>query len=466
MTWKIKATMQEGKGLKIFVVEDDQWYREFLQYHLSLNQDYEVRAFETGKDCIQNLTEMPDIITVDYRLPDMDGRELIEKIKGVHEEIEVVVISEQDEVGTAIELLNAGAYDYIVKTKDIRDKLVNTINNISKSRDLKKQVNRLQREVGKKYDFQNMIIGQSEPMKNIYALLEKAVKTDITVSITGETGTGKELIAKALHFNSKRKNAPFVPVNIAAVPKDLVESELFGHEKGSYTGAANKRIGRFEEADGGTIFLDEVADIELHMQVKLLRVLQEKEFCRVGSNKILKTNCRVVVATNKNLMEEVKKGRFREDLYYRLLGLNIHLPPLRERGKDILLLSKHFINDFVKENELEPKQLSQDAQKKLLGYNFPGNVRELRSMMELSVILSTGETIEANDITFQSVDIIRSPEEDGETTLRNYIRRLIKQYLKKYNNDVMAVASKLDIGKSTIYRMLQEEKKVPDENDY
>jgi two-component system, NtrC family, response regulator AtoC len=450
--------VEETQGnLKIFVVEDDKWYREFLAYNLTLVPEYEVKTFETGKDALAHLFEKPDIITLDLKLPDIKGIDVLTKIKEFDPAIDVVIISGQDKLETAMELLKHGAYDYLVKTDDLRDKLLHVIGNIGKSNELKEKIVHLEQEVGKKYDLSNIIIGQSEPIKKIFALIEKASQTDINVSVTGETGTGKELVAKAIHYNSKRRNGPLVAVNLSAVPKELVESELFGHEKGSFTGAATKRIGRFEQAGGGTIFLDEVADMELHMQVKLLRVLQEKEISRVGSNQTLKIDCRVVVATNKNLQDEVKQGRFREDLYFRLLGLNIQLPPLRQRGSDIIILAKYFIEAFAKENNLKPKIISKDAQKKLLNYSYPGNVRELKSIMELAVVMSETDEINVEDIVFSELSTpIKVSEE--ETTLRNYIKKLIKSYLDKYNNDVMLVARKLDIGKSTIYRMLQEEK--------
>ena len=229
-----------------------------------------------------------------------------------------------------------GAYDYISKSEDIKDRLLNTVKNIRNGIGLKREISTLRREVQKKYSFRESILGESPAIKTVYDLIDKALSTNITVIISGETGTGKELVAKAIHYNSKRKDKPFVTVNVAAIPSELIESELFGHEKGAFTGAAYRRIGRFEEADGGTLFLDEIGEMELNLQAKLLRVLQEKEIVRIGSNKPVKTDCRIVVATNKNLKEEVKKGNFREDLYYRLLGLPIELPPLRERANDIL----------------------------------------------------------------------------------------------------------------------------------
>jgi two-component system response regulator AtoC len=262
-------------------------------------------------------------------------------------------------------------------------------------------------------------------------------------------------VAKAIHYNSTRKNHTFVAVNVAALPADLIESELFGHEKGSFTGALARRLGKFEEASGGTLFLDEIGEMDFGFQAKLLRALQEKEITRVGSNTPVKVDCRIISATNKNLMELVKAGKFREDLYYRLFGLPIELPPLRDREKDILILAKHFINEFCKENKMPPKAISPEAQNKLLSYTFPGNVRELKSAVELAIVLSTTDEIRADDISIASFDPL--PEMmNEEFTMRQYELRILKSYLAKYNDDVKKVAEKLDISSATIYRMLKE----------
>ena len=255
----------------------------------------------------------------------------MKRIRQENPDIQVILISEQDDISVVVSLLKLGAYDYITKSENIRERLLITVQNIGKEIILKRELKVLRKEVQQKYSFRNTILGESRAIKKVYELIEKAINTNITVIISGETGTGKELVAKAVHFNSARKDRSFVPVNISAIPSELIESELFGHEKGAFTGAISRRIGHFEEADGGTIFLDEIGEMELGLQSKLLRVLQEKEIVRLGSNKPVKTDCRIIVATNKNLKEEVKKGRFREDLYYRLLGLPIEMPPLRTR---------------------------------------------------------------------------------------------------------------------------------------
>ncbi|MEL6192920.1 MAG: sigma-54 dependent transcriptional regulator, partial [Bacteroidota bacterium] len=337
------------------------------------------------------------------------------------------------------------------------DRLLNVVNNIRKNRSLRKELNTLRQEVAQKYDFSTSIIGQSQPIKKVFSLIEKAINNNITVTITGETGTGKELVAKAIHFNSKRKSNPFVPVNMAAIPKDLIESELFGHEKGAFTGANNRRIGKFEEANKGTLFLDEIGEMDITFQAKLLRALQEKEIIRIGSNKIVKTDCRIIVATNRNLIDEVKKGNFREDLYYRLFGLPVELPPLRERGKDIILLAKYFIESFCKDNELPNFTLTPAAQKKLLAYSYPGNIRELKSIVELAAVMTNEDDIDEDVITFSTSDPLPDALSE-EMTLKQYTHRIISIYLKKYDDNIKLVADKLDIGQSTIYRMIKEMK--------
>jgi two-component system response regulator AtoC len=446
-----------NKPFKIIVVEDNEWYSKLLVHSLSLNEDFEIENYFSGKEFLAHLSKDIDIVTLDYRLPDMNGDELLKKIKEYNEDIEVIIISEQENIETAVELLKLGAYDYIVKEKDIRDRLLNTVNHIRKKSSLRAQVSSLQEEVEHKFTFQNTIIGSSEAIKKVFALIEKAVSTNITVTITGETGTGKEVVAKAIHYNSKRKDKPFVAVNISAIPSELIESELFGHEKGAFTGASFRRIGKFEEAAGGTLFLDEIGEMETSLQSKLLRALQEKEITRIGSNEIIKTDCRIIVATNKNLNEEVKKGKFREDLYFRLFGLSIELPPLRERTNDILILTKHFIEVFCRENEMEEKTLSSEAQKKLLNYNFPGNIRELKASVELAIVMSNTNQISSEDILLSANDTLIQVMKQ-EYTLREYNLHVLNIYLKKYDNNINLVAEKLDISSSTIYRMLKEEK--------
>ncbi len=439
----------------IFMVEDDAWYGEILQYHISLNPDYKVTRFENGKECLNKLYLQPDLITIDFSLPDMTGDKLYQKIREVNSTVPVIVISSQENITIAVNLLKMGVSDYLVKDDATKDLLWNSIKRIKENQCLKKEVAVLREELGQKFSFEKTLIGQSEALKKIFNVMEKATKTNINVSITGETGTGKEVVAKAIHYNSERKRKPFVPVNMAAIPKELVESELFGYEKGAFTGALTRKIGKFEEANGGSIFLDEIAELDLNLQSKLLRVLQEREVIRVGGNEKIKLDFRLIVATHKNLAEEVGKGCFREDLYYRIIGLPIELPPLRNRGNDVLILAKHFAEDFVQQNRMSTVSFSGEAKDKLLRYQYPGNIRELKAIVDLAVVMCDNNEISAGDITFNSTrkEELLSAE---DKTLRQYTVDIIKHFLKKNNNDVVATAKTLDIGKSTIYKMMQE----------
>lgn len=446
---------QNNTITRIFVVEDDSMYQRMVKYVMELNPDHEVHVFSSGQECLQQLHLQPDIISLDYTLPDMTGEEVLEKIKKFNEEILVVILSGQQDISTAVKLLKKGAYDYITKDEETKDRLLNTLSHIQKHLNLQKEVAHLRTQLNTQFQFDKSIIGSSKAMQRIFLLLEKAVKTNITVSVTGETGTGKEVVANAIHHNSNRKKGPFVAVNMSAIPKELLESELFGYEKGAFTGANTRKKGQFELADKGTLFLDEIAEMDLNIQAKLLRAIQEREVRRVGGEQPVKFDVRIIIATHQDLGEAVRKGDFREDLYYRLLGLNIQLPPLRERGNDIILLAQHFLNDFAKKNQLGKMAFSKNAKSKLLGYTFPGNVRELKAVIDLSAVMAVDKIIEAEDIQFNSIR-----KEVGfltqEMSMEEYKHRIINFYLEKYNKDVLLVAKKLDIGKSTIYRMLKE----------
>lgn len=442
-------------AFKIFIVEDDPWYGEILEYHLSLNPDYIISRYTTGKECLANLHKLPDLITIDFTLPDFTGDVLFKKIKEFDSHIPMIMISGQDEIALAVNMLKLGVNDYLIKDENTKDLLWNAVINIRETSKLREQVEYLKSELGQKYSFEKSIKGQSPALQKIFSLMDKAARTNINVSITGETGTGKEVVAKGIHYNSDRKKKNFVAVNMAAIPRELIESELFGHEKGAFTGAIARKAGKFEEANGGSIFLDEIAELDLSLQSKLLRVLQEREVIRVGGNENLKLDVRLIVATNKNLLEEVKAGRFREDLYYRIMGLPIELPSLRERGNDILILTRHFLDDFSKENKMGNILLSAGAKEKLMQYGYPGNVRELKAVIDLAAVMSDGVEITDADINFSSTntDVTFIVE---EKSLRHYTCEIVKFFLKKYDNDVMVTAKKLDIGKSTIYKMLQE----------
>lgn len=443
-------------AFKIHIVEDDNWYAELLGYHLSLNPDYQIEKYATGQEMLNHLHEKPDVITLDYSLPDFSGDELIKRIRRDSPNTQVVIISGQENVRTAIELLKEGAYDYIVKDDDTKDRLWNTIIKIKENSSLRNEIEVLREEVGKKYDFSKTIIGSSQSIKKVFSLIEKAIKSNITISITGETGTGKEVVAKAIHYNSDRKKQPFVAINVSAIPKDLIESEFFGYEKGAFTGAVARRAGKFEEAGAGTIFLDEIGEMDENMQAKLLRVLQERELTRIGGNNKIKLGCRVIAATHRNLIEEVKAGKFRQDLYYRLLGLPIELPALRDRKEDIILLSKHFIKLFAQENALKIKKLNEAANQKLLKYPYPGNIRELKAVVDLAMVMSDEDFIGEEHINFPEVDPL-SGLLSSEMTLRSYTFKILNYYLDKHDNNIIKIAQILDVGKSTIYRMIKEQ---------
>jgi DNA-binding NtrC family response regulator len=445
--------MQE-EHFTVFVVEDNDWYNRLLVHHLAMNPEFRVRSFFNGSDLLGSLHERPDVITLDYRLPDMKGSDLLKKIMDFDDAIEVIIISEQDDIQTAVDLLREGAFDYLVKNEEIGGRLQNTISKIRKNAGLRKRIVVLEQEVGKKYDFEKVIIGSSPAMRQVFDLISKAAASNITVTITGETGTGKEMVAKAVHYNSTRKDKPFVPVNMSAIPSELFESEFFGHEKGAFTGAVARRKGKFEEANGGTIFLDEIADTDINFQPKMLRALQEREIIRVGSNEAVKFDCRIIVASNRNLQAEVKKGAFRQDLFYRLYGLPIDLPPLRGRENDVLILARYFMEDFCKENNWPSKSLSDDAKARLLGYAWPGNVRELKSVMELAMVMTSRDTLTAEDITLSHSDVMADVLSE-EMTMKDYENRILRFYLNKYQHNIKTVAEKLGIGQATIYRMLR-----------
>lgn len=440
--------------MRIAIVEDDDFYAKYLQHILELIPEYSVQHFKNGNDFFKQDISSFDTITLDYSLPDITCESVIARLKSQKNTGNVVVVSAQEDVSTAVQLLRIGAYDYVVKNEDTKERILNTLRNLSEKQSLEKEIENLNSEVRSKYDFRQIIKGSSSEMEPIFSILQKAVKSNITVSISGETGTGKELVAKAIHYNSTFSKKPLVTVNMAAIPSELIESELFGHEKGAFTGADKVRIGKFEEANGGTIFLDEVAELGMPLQAKLLRVLQEKEVVKVGGNKPISLNMRIIVASHKDLLEEVNSGNFREDLYYRLMGLPIHLPPLRERTNDIIFLAKYFSDLFSRENGLPVKSISKMARTKLLNHFWPGNIRELKAVIELAVVMSDNQIIDASDITLNSSS--STPHILLEQkTLKEYTNAIIEHHLKKNSGNVVRVAEKLDVGKSTVYRMIK-----------
>lgn len=396
-------------SFSIFIVEDDPWYGEVLKHHLSLNPDYNVVLFESGKALLDNLHENPNLVCMDFGLPDMKGDQLLREIKKRNNNIQVIIISGQEDISVAVNLLKEGADDYIVKNDHTQELLWNAVIKLREKESLQKEVEVLKEQLETKFSFEKSIIGTSDAIKKTFNLLNKAIQSNINVSISGETGTGKEVFAKAIHFNSERKKKPFVAINMASIPTELVESELFGHEKGAFTGANVAKPGKFEEANGGTLFLDEIGELDINIQSKLLRALQEREVTRLGATKPQKIDIRLITATHKNLAEESKNGNFREDLFFRIVGLPIHLPPLKDRGNDVLILAKHFIDQYAKENKTKPPVLSKDAQTKLKKHSFPGNVRELKAAIDLACVMCEEATIKDLDINFYKNFLSISP---------------------------------------------------------
>lgn len=439
---------------RIFIIEDDETTAFMLRHHLNLNPDSEVEVFHSGKDCIANLHKQPDVICLDYYLPGENGDEIIRRLLNYKSDLPIIVVSGQQEVSKALELLKKGIYDYVVKDENTKDRLWKIVNNIKSETKLKKRINVLEGELKSRYSFSDTIIGESKAIKGIFPLIEKAASSNLVVSVTGDTGTGKELVAKAIHYNSERKKQAFVAINVAAIPDNLIESELFGHEKGAFTGAGSKKIGKFEEANNGTLLLDEIGDMNLFMQSKLLRVLQEQELTRLGGNQLIKLNVRLIVSTNKDLRGAVEQGSFREDLFYRLMGISINLKPLRERENDIIILAKFFVMEYCKKNKIPIKTFTKDALTKLLSHTYPGNVRELKAISELAVVMADSKTITADCIQINFTGIQHELLAE-EMSLDEYNQLIIKHYLDKYSNKVREVSKILGIGKSTIYRMIK-----------
>ncbi len=386
---------------RIFVVEDDPVFSRVMKLKLEEDGNYEVTMFYSAEDFLKNLDLRPDIVTIDYTLPGISGLELLKKITDYSADITPIILSAQEDVEVVVQAYKQGAKDYIVKNDNAIVELLNSVKNFNTQVNLKKEVEDLKSQIIDRNKYLTFI-GESKPVLAVLKLVQKIEKTNMMVLVTGESGTGKEVISRIIHNNSLRKREQFIPVNMAAIPPDLIESELFGHEKGAFTGADSKRIGRFEEAHKGTIFLDEIGEMDLALQTKLLRVLQESTISRVGSNKEIKLDVRVIAATNKNLGQLVKENKFREDLFFRLQGFLIHLPPLRDRGDDVLLLARHFKNEFCKTNHLPDKSFSKDAIEKMLSYSWPGNVRELKATVERTAIAIDSNTITAEDFIFSS----------------------------------------------------------------
>jgi DNA-binding NtrC family response regulator len=388
----------------VLVVDDEVGTRESIK--MILKHDYKVFLAKDAEEAFLQIKEhSPEVVLLDIILPDIDGLKVLEKIKENDPDMIVIMITATKTIKTAVEAMKLGAYDYVTKPFDI-DELRLIINRSLSTQALEKEVKYLRKEVVKSFGFGN-IIGKSKAMENIFKVVRQIADSKSTVLILGESGTGKELISRAIHYNSNRKNYPFVTINCAAIPETLIESELFGHERGAFTNAIEKKLGRFEIAQQGTLFLDEIGELSLSTQAKILRFLEEKEFNRVGGSKTIKVDVRLITATNRDLDQLLKKGEFREDLYYRINVVPIVIPPLRERKEDIPLLTEHFINKFNAENNKNIKGVTPEALELMMNYDWPGNIRELENLIERVIALTSIEYIQHNELPLPLVNIPR-----------------------------------------------------------
>jgi DNA-binding NtrC family response regulator len=380
---------------RILIVDDEFSVRESLK--LILQDQYKILMVDNAKEALVLFErENPHLVLLDIILPEMDGITVLKRIREMDATVPVIMLTATRMVKTAVEAMKMGATDYLSKPFEIEElKLI--IEKAITTKDLEREVKYLRSEITRRYSFKS-IIGKSREMQEVYAKIEQIADTRTTVLITGESGTGKELVARALHYNSSRKEKPFIAINCAALPETLIESELFGHERGAFTDAQIRKIGQFELADNGTLFLDEVADLSLATQAKLLRVLQEKEFTRVGGTRTTRVDVRLITATNKNLEQALKQGSLREDLYYRINVVPIHLPPLRERKEDLPLLVNHFLTKKTEEEGHPSKQVSPAAMTLMMNYDWPGNVRELQNIIEQMVTLCSNSTVLPEDL--------------------------------------------------------------------
>lgn len=440
----------------ILIVDDDKSVRESLKMILEY-EHYEVEFAENGEQALQRLDRFPvNVVLLDVKMSGMDGIEVLTKIRQKNEKLPVVMISGHGTIETAVEATKLGAFDFLSKPLD-RDKLLVTIRNALQHAKLSEEYEKLQESVEGK----RRILGESEKIKEILAIINRVAPTDARVLITGENGTGKELVARAIHRNSKRAAKPFVEVNCAAIPSELIESELFGHEKGSFTGATVQRIGKFEQADSGTLFLDEIGDMSLQAQAKVLRALEEGKIERVGGNKLISVDVRILAATNKKLDEEINKGNFRKDLFHRLNVIPIHAPALCEHSSDIPILVRSFIDDVCARNGIARKSISSEALTALQQRDWPGNVRELKNAVERLVILSPGSSI---DITvLDTFGIASSGTEAGLLDVTGTFQEFkehaeavfIKKQLEIHKWNITKAAEAMEIQRSHLYTKMK-----------
>jgi DNA-binding NtrC family response regulator len=436
------------RQISILIVDDEETVRDSL-YNWFIEDRYNVECAENAKAALSLLELQPfDIILADVKMPGMDGLEMLKRIKTIRKESIVIIMTAFATIDTAVQALKDGAYDYVTKPFD-PDDLSHLIRNAAKQIDLTVENEFLREKVVSLENVEDLI-GNSKAMQLVFHQVESVAQSNSSVIITGESGTGKELIAKAIHSNSPRRFFPLVTVHCGALTESLLESELFGHEKGAFTGAVYNRKGRFEMADNGTIFLDEIATISTKMQVELLRVLETKKFIRVGGNKEISSDFRVICATNRDLKSMVENGTFREDLFYRLNVVNIHIPPLRARVGDIPLLVSYFIKKYCTSMNRQPVPIDDTALKRLQEYNFPGNVRELENLIERAIVVGNGKKISLNDFPLETGRIENSIE-----TLDEHEKSHILNVLNKYKWNISRSAKALQVDRVTLYNKIR-----------
>jgi two-component system NtrC family response regulator len=447
----------------ILVVDDEKNYLLVLSAILE-DEGYEVITALSGAEALEiQKTSDLDLILTDMKMPGMDGIQLLEKVKSVDPDLPVIVMTAHGTVDKAVEAMQKGAYSYLLKPFD-NERMTLYVKKAIAMFQVVKENRRLRDEVESQYRFGNFI-GKSKPMQDVFDTIRKVAPSNATVLIEGQSGTGKELVAKSIHFNSPRRDKPFIAVNCSALAENLLESELFGHEKGAFTGAVASKKGRFELADSGTLFLDEIGELSPNLQVKLLRVLQEKTFERVGGVRPIGVNIRVIAATNKNLTEEMASGRFREDLYYRLNVVHIALPPLKDRREDIRLLVNHFLEKYASERQYAApiKGFDPEVQRLFDDYSWPGNVRELENLIERVMILCPGDIIRVSDLpqgfrdnVYNTLHLDGIPANAGlYETLAMVEKAMIERALKMANNVQAHAAAMLGIGKSGLNQKIK-----------
>ena len=437
-----------AKKISILIVDDEESVRDSL-YNWFMEDGFRVECAENARRALTMLeSDQFDIILADIKMPGMDGLEMLRRIKAIKSDSIVIVMTAFATVDTAVKALKDGAYDYVTKPFD-PDDLTHLIRNATKQISLAEENETLKQKVISLENVEDLI-GKSTAMKNVLRQIESVAQTSSSVIVTGESGTGKELVARAIHANSPRKFFPFVSVHCGALTESLLESELFGHEKGAFTGAMYNRKGRFEMADSGTIFLDEIATISTKMQIELLRVLETKTFIRVGGNKEITSDFRVICATNKDLKSMVEKGTFREDLFYRLNVVNIQIPPLRERKDDIPLLVSYFINKYCKSMNKPVAAIDTAALNRIQEFNFPGNIRELENMIERAIVIGNGKRITLNDLPAEKTFVSNSVE-----SLDDFEKAFILQILNKYDWNISRTARALKVDRVTLYNKIK-----------